>query len=80
MEEAPLYNFLGIAYGQTGKPEAALKSYRHAVELDPALAEARLNLAIALAQAGQRQAARSEFQKACELKTEFCQYIPSELR
>ena len=80
MEEAPLYNFLGIAYGQTGKPEAALKSYRHAVELDPALAEARLNLAIALAQAGQRQAARAEFQKACELKTDFCQYIPNELR
>jgi arylsulfatase A-like enzyme/Tfp pilus assembly protein PilF len=80
VEEAPLYNFLGIAQGQTGAERAALESYRHAVKLDPALAEARLNFGIALYKAGQRAAAKPEFQEACRLKAEFCRYTPAELR
>ncbi len=76
VEEAPLYNFLGVAYGQVGKFALALESYRHAIKLDPDLAEAHLNLAISLEHAGQRAAARVEFQNACRLKAELCSYSP----
>ena len=80
MEEAPLYNFLGIAYSQTGRPQAALRSYRHALKLNPDLAEAHLNLAASLTQVGQPAAARPEFEAACRLKAEFCQYLPKSQR
>ena len=35
VNDAPLYNFLGIAYGHTNRPAKAIESYKRAIKLDP---------------------------------------------
>ena len=38
---APLYQHLGLAVEESGRPEEALAHYRHAAELQPTLAAAQ---------------------------------------
>jgi arylsulfatase A-like enzyme/Tfp pilus assembly protein PilF len=75
IKEAPLYNFLGTSYSQTNQPVKAIHSYREALRLDPKLAEAHLNLGYAYERLGRERPAKKEYQKACELKTEFCAMV-----
>ena len=57
MNDPPLYNFLGISYGHTNRLAKAVESYKHALKLDPKLAEAHLNLGFAYQKLGQEAAA-----------------------
>jgi Tfp pilus assembly protein PilF len=76
VKEAPIYNFLGISYSRTGRLQKAVESYRQALELDPNLAEAHLNLAYAYEQMNRTNDARQEYQAACKLQDKFCQFVP----
>jgi choline-sulfatase len=76
IKDAPLYNFLGIAYSRTGRVRRAVESYRNALAADPDLAEAHLNLAYAYQTLKQPVAARTEYETACRLQKNFCQYLP----
>ena len=57
----------GLALLKEGKVDAAIERLEAAVGLDPANAQAYYNLATALQRKGQREAARSAYQKAKEL-------------
>ena len=46
-DDADAHNNLGIAYGELGKHEEAIKSYKQAIRLDPDDAEANYNLGVA---------------------------------
>ena len=71
-----LYNSLGIAYSQTKKPLAAIRSFERALALDPHLAEAHLNLAFELQKTGQLSRARLEYTEACKLESRLCRFVP----
>ena len=47
-----------------------------AVQLDPNLAETHLNLAYAYQRLNQPKAAQQEYETACRLEQNFCQYVP----
>ena len=57
----------GLALLKEGKVDAAIERFEAAVGLDQANAKAYYNLANALQRRGQREAARSAYQKAKEL-------------
>jgi tetratricopeptide (TPR) repeat protein len=76
IKDAPLCNFLGIAYSRTGRVRRAVESYREALATDPGLAEAHLNLAYAYQTLKRPVAARKEYETACRLQKTFCQYVP----
>jgi tetratricopeptide (TPR) repeat protein len=76
LEEAPVYNFLGITYSRTGRVRDGIQSYRHALKLQPDLAEAHLNLAYAYQRMNRVKAAREEYAAACGLEQSFCQFVP----
>jgi Flp pilus assembly protein TadD len=58
---------LGLARLKEGNVDAAIERFHAAVELDPTNAQAYYNLAEALQKKGQREAARTAYQKAKEL-------------
>ena len=70
-----LFNFLGIAYSRTARQQQAIDAYRKALQIDPQLAEAHLNLAYAYEQTHKPQPARQEYQEACRLHTDFCRFV-----
>jgi Tfp pilus assembly protein PilF len=72
LEDAPLHNFLGICYSQTGRMSKAVREHQRAIELDPKLAEAHLNLALAYQRTGKPSQSRAEYEIACKLETKFC--------
>ena len=72
-----LYNFLGVSYGHTNRLSKAVESYKHALKLNPALAEAHLNLGLAYQKLGQGAAAKKEYEEACRLQEKFCQLTPA---
>ncbi len=76
-ENAVLSNYLGIAHANSGRLPEAVKFYRRALELNREYAAARLNLAFALLQTGDRNGARSEFQTLCRQSPAFCQQYRS---
>jgi len=76
LEDARLHNFLGICYSQTNRLSQAVREHQRAVELDPALAEAHLNLALAYQRIGKIDQARDEYATACKLEVKFCGAIP----
>jgi arylsulfatase A-like enzyme/Flp pilus assembly protein TadD len=75
VDEAPLYNFLGISLSRTGQLRKAIDSYKHALKLDPNLAEAHLNLGFAYQRSNSPQAAHKEYQEACRLEKKFCEFV-----
>ena len=75
IDDAPLYNFLGISLSRTGQLPKAIESYKHALKLDPNLAEAHLNLGFAYQRLSNPQAARKEYQEACRLEKKFCEFV-----
>jgi tetratricopeptide (TPR) repeat protein len=76
LDDAPLYNFLGICYNQTRQLQKSIRSHRTALTLDPKLAEAHLNLAYDYQLLHQPKTAREEYQKACDLEQSFCKFVP----
>ena len=77
LEEAKVFNYLGIAYSQTSRQEKAIESYRKALKLDPTLAEAHLNLGFAYEKLNRKQAAKHEYDEACRLSDRMCQLVRS---
>ena len=78
MKEAQLWNVLGIAYSHSNRLAKAVESYKRALKLDPDLAEAHLNLAYAYETLQHPVVARKEYETACRLQTNFCQYVPED--
>jgi arylsulfatase A-like enzyme/Flp pilus assembly protein TadD len=76
LEEAPLFNFLGIAYSHTNRLPRAVEAYKQALNLDPNLAEAHLNLAYAYQRLNQFTDAQREYSEACRLERKFCALAP----
>lgn len=80
IDDAILYNDLGISYSRTGRQRQAIESYRHALRLDPNLAQAHLNLGFAYEQLKQTGLAEQEYQKACALSADLCELIKQHRR
>ena len=76
LADAKTYNYLGIAYSRTDRLREAVEAYRKALAADPNLAEAHLNLAYAYTRQGQTAKAKPEYDAACRLQSNFCQYVP----
>jgi len=76
LQDAELFNFLGICYSRTGQLHKAEESYNNALKLDPTLAQAHLNLAYVYQRRSLPQAAMREYNEACRLKEDFCQFLP----
>jgi tetratricopeptide (TPR) repeat protein len=78
IEDAHIHNFLGICYSQLHQLTKAVREHQRAVELDPTLAEAHLNLAHDYQLQNRNSAAREHFQTACRLEAKFCAFVPSQ--
>jgi arylsulfatase A-like enzyme/Flp pilus assembly protein TadD len=77
LEDAKLHNFLGICYNRTNRTLKAVLEFQRAIELDPKLAEAHLNLAYAHQLLHHPKAAREEYAAACKLDATFCKFVPA---
>ena len=76
LEDAQIYNFLGICYNQTHQLQKSIRSHQAALRLDPKLAEAHLNLAYDFQLLHEPKTAREEYQQACNLEQKFCKFVP----
>ena len=74
LDDAPLYNFLGISLSRMGQLPKAIENYKHALKLNPNLAEAHLNLGFAYQRSNNPEKARQEYQEACRQDQKFCQF------
>jgi choline-sulfatase len=77
IEDARLHNFLGICYNRTNQTLKAIREFQRAIELDPKLAEAHLNLAYAYQTLHHEKAAHEEYAAACKLDESFCKFVPA---
>jgi tetratricopeptide (TPR) repeat protein len=77
LEDARLHNFLGICYNRTNRTLKAVREFQRAIELDPKLAEAHLNLAFAHQLLHHAKAAHEEYAAACKLDEAFCKFVPA---
>src|SRR5260221_13826619 len=77
LEDARLHNFLGICYNRTNRTLKAVREFQRALELDPQLAEAHLNLAYAHQLLHHAKAAHEEYATACKLDQAFCKFVPA---
>ena len=75
VNDALLFNYLGICYDRVGQLSKAVETYRHALELQENLAEAHLNLGYTYQRLGRQAAAMSEYQRACQLNQNFCKLV-----
>ena len=75
-----LYNFLGIAYSRTNRYRDALKVYAIALAKEPNFAEAHLNLSYVYEKLNRTRDARAEYETACRLQSDLCQYVPDAAR
>jgi arylsulfatase A-like enzyme/Flp pilus assembly protein TadD len=78
LDDAHLHNFLGICYSQMHQISKAVGEHKRAVELDPKLAEAHLNLAYDYQLQHQPKAAQQEYEQACKLEEGFCKFVPAQ--
>src|SRR5208282_6353029 len=77
LEDARLHNFLGICYNRTNQTLKAVREFQRAIELDPKLADAHLNLAFAHQLLHHTNAAHQEYAAACQLEQTFCKFVPA---
>jgi Flp pilus assembly protein TadD len=75
IDDAPLYNFLGVSLSRTGQLQKAIKSYKQALKLDPNLADAHLNLGFAYQRLNNPLMSHKEYQEACRLENKFCKSV-----
>lgn len=78
LDDARLHNFLGICYNRTNRTAKAVKEFQRAIQLDPKLAEAHLNLAFAHQLLHQAKASHDEYVAACKLDERLCKYVPGQ--
>jgi choline-sulfatase len=78
LEDARLHNFLGICYNRTNRTLKAIREFQRALELDPKLAEAHLNLAFAHQLLHHAKSAHEEYAAACKLDEAFCKFVPAD--
>ncbi len=76
VNDARIFNFLGISYTQSGQLKKAVETLHEALKLEPRLAEAHLNLAYANQQLNRLKDAAREYQAACNLQEKFCRFVP----
>jgi len=76
LNEAPLFNFLGIAYSRTNRLQKAVATYQRALKIDPAYAEAHLNLGFAYQRLQRSTDAGKEYAEACRLESKLCSMVP----
>lgn len=76
LAHARLYNFLGIAYSRTGRYQDAVKVYTKALDKEPDFAEAHLNLSYVYEKLNRPQSARLQYEAACKLQADLCQFEP----
>ncbi|MDA2933429.1 sulfatase-like hydrolase/transferase [Acidobacteria bacterium AH-259-D05] len=74
------HNYLGITYRNTGRLELAIQHYQKALEINSQYTPARLNLAFAYRQAGDRVKAGEEFQAVCLTNPTLCERYRSFFR
>ncbi|MGH9703963.1 MAG: sulfatase-like hydrolase/transferase [Candidatus Acidiferrales bacterium] len=67
-------NYLGISYSRTNRLELAMKTYRRALAADPKFAQAHLNLGFVFQRMGREKEAKQEYETACRLDKNLCQY------
>jgi len=72
LEKPFLLNYLGISYSTTGQLKKAVSCYRRALELNPDLAEAHLNLGFAYERLQQPADALKQYEVACRLDAKLC--------
>lgn len=77
VSDAELWNFLGISYSRLNQLQAAVRSYKRALALNPKLAEAHLNLGFAYQRLNNTQAAAKEYKTACSLDSRMCLSAPN---
>jgi len=63
---ADLHHLLGLAYGNAGMLDDAILEFRRALELNPRLTKARINLGVSLLEGGQYAEAAAELRAAEE--------------
>jgi choline-sulfatase len=68
-----LLNYLAIALGHAGDPHKAVGLYLQALELKPDYTGARLNLAMAYKNLGDRENARRQFKILCDSGSSLCE-------
>jgi Flp pilus assembly protein TadD len=66
---------LAICYDRTGRLSQAVDTFHRALRLDDNLAEAHLNLGLTYHRLGRETLASREYQRACELKQDFCKLL-----
>ena len=66
------WNALGICYSQAGDLKKAVASYQKALEMDPNLPQAHLNLGLAYQRLGRAEKSRAEYETACRLDQQLC--------
>jgi Flp pilus assembly protein TadD len=74
INDAGVYNFLGVSYSRMNQLEKAAASYRKALALNPELAATRVNLAGVYERMKRPKAARLEYEAACKLDQSFCSH------
>ena len=79
-DDPALYNALGISCSRTGNLHGAVESYKQALKLDPAMAQAHLNLGFAYERLNRGDLAAREYGTACRLKAEMCSLIKQHAR
>src|SRR5215467_9876305 len=75
IDDASLYNAMGISYSRIGQLSKAVESYKRALRLTPDLAQTHLNLGFCYERLNNKGLAAQEYNKACQLKAEFCAMI-----
>ncbi|MBI1899464.1 MAG: tetratricopeptide repeat protein [Acidobacteria bacterium] len=68
---APVLNTLGIAYGAAERLDDSLRTLKRAVQIDPDLPMAWLNLGVTLEQKNDRAGAESAYREAIRLQPDF---------
>ncbi|MBZ5599854.1 MAG: sulfatase-like hydrolase/transferase [Acidobacteriia bacterium] len=76
VSDAIVFYSLGMSYSRTQQLPKAVESYKKALELNPRLAEAHVNLAYAYQGMNRTELAKQEFEAACKLEDRFCDLVP----
>jgi Tfp pilus assembly protein PilF len=76
VSDAVVFNSLGISYSRTMRLSKAVENYKKALELNPTLTEAHLNLAYAYQRLNRANLAKEEYEAACKLEERFCDLVP----
>jgi Flp pilus assembly protein TadD len=72
LNDATVFNYLGICYSRTGRLPQAVASYQKARKNDNSLEQAHLNLGFAYERLKRTAQAKTQYHEACRLKMEFC--------